>query len=195
VKRKPMHQVVPAAIMAGAVAVPVVTTVEILTHVAGRGSTTALQPSGSLALAPSRASSPGTGAPTPTSPGGARTYQGPVVNDPFGGVQATVTVSGKKITDVTISAPHDNPRSSSINQQAAPLLRSETLQAQSAQINGVSGATLTSQAYAQSLQTALDQARQAGNAPGGGASSSQAAGGGSPGVAQAPSISGSGGDD
>jgi uncharacterized protein with FMN-binding domain len=112
-----------------------------------------------------------------------------VINDPFGGVQATITVAGNRITNVSISAPQDNPRSASINQQAVPLLQQETLQAQSAQINLISGATLTSQAYAQSLQAALTQAHSQGNAPAGSSSSSQAAGSG-----QVSAISSSGDD-
>ena len=54
--------------------------------------------------------------------------------------------------------PFDHPRSEAISQYVEPLLRSEALQAQSAQIDLVSGATYTSDAYARSLQSALDQA-------------------------------------
>ena len=56
--------------------------------------------------------------------------------------------------------PSDATRSQMIAQYAAPILRSEALTAQSAQINLVSGATYTSEGYAQSLQAALDQARR-----------------------------------
>ncbi len=91
-------------------------------------------------------------------PATARTYAGPVEYDQYGAVQATITVSGGKVTAVAISAPEDNPRSADINTQAIPILQSETLQAQSASIDIVSGATYTSQAYEQSLQAALDQA-------------------------------------
>lgn len=188
-KRRKQHQLIPTIIMAGAAAVPVATTVEILTHVPGHGSTIALQPSQPVAARPTGPSSSGAGLPASTS-GGTHTYQGPTVNDPFGGVQATVVVAGKKIADVTIAAPQNNPSSASINQQAVPLLRSETLQAQSAQINTISGATYTSQAYAQSLQGALDQARSQGNAL---PSASQPSNGTSSGTAQA-SISVSGDD-
>jgi hypothetical protein len=66
---------------------------------------------------------------------------------------------------VDISAPQNNPVSSSINGQAVPLLRQETLRAQSANVNMISGATITSQAYIQSLQAALAQAQSGGNAP------------------------------
>jgi uncharacterized protein with FMN-binding domain len=191
-KRRRMHQVIPALIMAGAAAVPIATTIEILTHVPGGGGTIAMQPSTQVAALPSRPSSRTAG--SAASSGGTRTYQGQVVNDPFGGVQATITVTGKKITSVSISAPMNGGRSASINQQAIPYLQSETLQAQSAQINTVSGATLTSQAYVQSLQSALDQARSQGNLQTASASPSQSANGTSGGTAQAPSVSPSGDD-
>jgi uncharacterized protein with FMN-binding domain len=86
------------------------------------------------------------------------TFAGPAVSDPFGAVQTTVTVAHGKITNVSITAPKDNPVSSNINSQAVPYLRTETLTAQSASINSISGATLTSQAYVQSLQAALKSA-------------------------------------
>jgi len=69
-----------------------------------------------------------------------------------------VTVTGSRITNVepVVDTAYD-PRSSQINSYAEPLLVSETIEAQSAAINGVSGATFTSQAYVQSLQAALDK--------------------------------------
>jgi uncharacterized protein with FMN-binding domain len=69
-----------------------------------------------------------------------------------------VTVTGGKITNVqpVIDTAYD-ARSYQINSYAEPQLLSQTLQAQSASINGVSGASYTSQAYAQSLQAALDK--------------------------------------
>ncbi|GEM_PF-1677998 len=87
-----------------------------------------------------------------------KTYRGPAVADQYGIVQASVTVRGKRIVGVSISAPMDNPRSTMINQTATPILRSETLQAQSANVAVVSGATETSDAYMQSLQTVLQKA-------------------------------------
>lgn len=69
-----------------------------------------------------------------------------------------MTVSGSKITDVSVvRANVADPRSASIDQYAIPVLRSEALSAQGASIQGVSGASYTSQAYAQSLQSALDK--------------------------------------
>ena len=188
-KHHKAHQIVPALIMAGTAAIPVVTTVEILTHVPGAGSGIALPASAPVAAAPPKTSPQSSGGPNPASSGGTRTLQGPVVNGPFGAVQATITLTGKKITNVTISAPQDNPRSAGINQQAVPYLQSETLQAQSAQINAVSGATITSQAYAQSLQGALDQARSQVSAVAGGQQSSTGTAGASAGTAQSPSVS------
>ena len=86
-------------------------------------------------------------------------YTGQDVFTQFGDVQVKVTISGGKITDVQpLQVPFDRPRSAEISQYAVPQLHDETLQAQSAQIDGVSGATFTSEAYAQSLQAALDQA-------------------------------------
>jgi uncharacterized protein with FMN-binding domain len=83
---------------------------------------------------------------------------GPVVNTRFGPVQVEVTISGGKVADVTaVQLPFDHPRSQEISDYAAPILQSEAVQAQSAQIDLVSGATYTSIAYARSLQAALDQ--------------------------------------
>jgi uncharacterized protein with FMN-binding domain len=59
---------------------------------------------------------------------------------------------------VKISTSPENFRSQFIDQQAVPLLKQETLQAQSANIDTVSGATMTSEAYIQSLQAALKKA-------------------------------------
>ncbi len=87
------------------------------------------------------------------------TFTGSAVQTRYGTVQIQVTIANGKITAVQpLQYPSDNPRSSSISQSAIPTLIQETLQAQSAQVNAVSGATYTSQGYMQSLQSALDQA-------------------------------------
>ncbi len=86
-------------------------------------------------------------------------FTGQVVETRFGPVQVRVTISGGHLSDVqALQLPTDHMRSAEISQYAAPILRSEALQAQSAQIDLLSGATYTSDAYAQSLQSALDQA-------------------------------------
>ncbi|MHB8611266.1 MAG: FMN-binding protein [Candidatus Dormibacteraceae bacterium] len=70
-----------------------------------------------------------------------------------------VVISNGHITDVqAVTLPTDRAESAYISQQAGPLLRQEALQAQSANIDILSGATYTSQSYAQSLESALQQA-------------------------------------
>ena len=71
-----------------------------------------------------------------------------------------ITVSGGRIADVSVPEyPDSERRDQEINAQAIPQLVAETKAAQSAQIDMVSGATFTSNGYAQSLQSALDQAK------------------------------------
>jgi uncharacterized protein with FMN-binding domain len=83
--------------------------------------------------------------------------KGPVVSTRYGNVQVQVDTSGGRITDVVaLALPSDRRRSAEISSYAAPILHDEALQAQSAQIDVVSGATYTSDAYARSLQAALD---------------------------------------
>jgi uncharacterized protein with FMN-binding domain len=74
-------------------------------------------------------------------------------------VQVTITVAGGKITSVAVPQyPNGNGRDTEINAYALPILKQETLSAQSANIDTVSGATVTSDGYLQSLQAALDAA-------------------------------------
>jgi uncharacterized protein with FMN-binding domain len=101
----------------------------------------------------------GTGATDGTAQTQARTVTGPVVSTRFGTVQVAVTVEGGQLTDVTaLQLPAGDRRSASISSRVEPTLRSQALSAQSANIDGVSGATYTSAAYARSLQAALDSA-------------------------------------
>jgi uncharacterized protein with FMN-binding domain len=89
----------------------------------------------------------------------AATYQGTTVQTRFGAVQVQVTVSGGTITDVTpLQLTDDDRKSIQISNRAAPLLRTEVLAAQSAGVQTISGATVTSNAYLSSLQAALDAA-------------------------------------
>ena len=88
------------------------------------------------------------------------TYTSSVADAYYGNIQVQVTVSGGKLTDVQfLQHPNDNPTSSFINSQAMPILRSEALQAQSATVQGVSGASDSSAAFQQSLASALQQAQ------------------------------------
>lgn len=88
------------------------------------------------------------------------TYTGSVENAYYGNVQVQVTVSGGKIADAQfLQYPSDRSTSRYINQQAMPILVQEAIQAQSAQVDGVSGASDTSAAFQQSLASALSQAK------------------------------------
>ncbi|MEV7758799.1 FMN-binding protein [Microbacterium sp. NPDC089180] len=88
------------------------------------------------------------------------TYTGSSANTRYGPVQVQITVSGGSITDVQVPEyPSSNGRDQQINSRALPTLMQETIQAQSAQVDMVSGATYTSTGYRTSLQSALDQAR------------------------------------
>jgi uncharacterized protein with FMN-binding domain len=108
--------------------------------------------------ASSAASVPTTSTPTLAAPASA-TYLGAAENTRYGIVQVKITVAGKKITNVAfVQLTAFDSRSQQINSDAAPTLLQETLSAQSAQIDSVSGASYTSQGYLQSLQSALDKA-------------------------------------
>jgi uncharacterized protein with FMN-binding domain len=87
------------------------------------------------------------------------TFSGASVSTQFGDVQVELVVAAGKITDVkTIHLTDNGGRSIQISNYAAPILRSEVLQSQSARVSAVSGATYTSGAYLSSLQSAIDQA-------------------------------------
>jgi uncharacterized protein with FMN-binding domain len=106
-----------------------------------------------------RTQPPGTTpAPTKAAAKGSGTFTGAVVQEPYGLVQVQITLSAGKITDVTAVQLPTHGRSGFISQSAAPILQGEAISAQSASIDLVSGATYTSEAYAQSLQSAIDQA-------------------------------------
>ncbi len=89
--------------------------------------------------------------------GGTRTAAGPAVNYNYGVLSVSVAVSGSKMTKVGIASIDDGgmQRSQFIDEQAIPILEQEAMQAQSASIQGVSGASYTSAGFQQSLQGAL----------------------------------------
>jgi len=98
---------------------------------------------------------PGGGAAT----GSTATVTGDSTDTRWGPVQVQITVANRTITDVkVVDYPSGNRRDEEINAQALPILVQETLDAQSAHIDMVSGATVTSEGYLGSLQSALDQA-------------------------------------
>jgi FMN-binding protein len=106
--------------------------------------------------APSSAPSSGSG----SGPGsGSSKVTGDTAQTQWGPVQVRITVSGGKITHVTaVNYPNGNGRDQQINSYALPVLAQEALAAQSARIDHVSGATVTSDGYVQSLQSAIDKA-------------------------------------
>jgi uncharacterized protein with FMN-binding domain len=118
------------------------------------------------ATTPTTSAGPSPTSASPSSSGGtssaAKIYTGSVASTRWGDVQVAITVTGGKITDVAVPIyPSENGRDQEINAYALPVLRQETLAAQSASIDTVSGATVTSDGYLQSLQAALDAAHLA----------------------------------
>ena len=102
----------------------------------------------------SASASSGSGASTAT-----RTITGAVETTMYGPMQVKVTLDGTKITNVSVvQETNDGQESQQIDSFSVPKLTAETLTAQSARIDAVSGATQTSQGYIGSLQSALDQA-------------------------------------
>ena len=109
------------------------------------------------------AGNPSTGSSSSSSSGSgsdaARTVDGPVISTRWGPVQVRITTDGSTLTGVEmLQYPSGNGRDQQINDYALPILVSETMDAKSANIDMVSGATVTSEGYLQSLQAALDEA-------------------------------------
>jgi uncharacterized protein with FMN-binding domain len=102
---------------------------------------------------PKAASSGGAGSAAPT------TVTGNVVQTVYGPVQVAITVANRRITAARVPVyPDGSPHDQQINSYALPQLIQETVAADSANINAVSGATYTSQGYVSSLQSAIDKA-------------------------------------
>lgn len=114
-------------------------------------------------------SNPGTVAGSSTSPSSSAgttayqdgSYTGSTVDaSGYGPVQVQAVISGGKLTDVKfLQMPSDQQHSQEVTAQAEPLLQQEAIQAQSANIDTVTGATQDTAAFTQSLQDALSQAR------------------------------------
>jgi uncharacterized protein with FMN-binding domain len=96
---------------------------------------------------------------TTAAPSVARSATGTATNYSYGILAVKVTVSGSTITNVSIASINDggNPRSEYIDQQSIPQLEQQALSAQSANIQGVSGASFTTAGFEQSLQSALSK--------------------------------------
>ncbi|AOT02741.1 FMN-binding protein [Arthrobacter sp. U41] len=114
---------------------------------------------GKAAATTSAATSSGALSGSGTGGGAGGTFAGSVVQTRFGAVQVQITVKAGAITDVTaLRLTDDDRKSAQISKRAAPVLRAAVIKAQSAQVQTVSGATVTSDAYLSSLQAALDAA-------------------------------------
>jgi uncharacterized protein with FMN-binding domain len=114
---------------------------------------------GGAAAVPATAPAAGAKRKTAAQPAGpVRQITGVVEQYGYGELSVTVTVRGNKITGVTVPVLRTaEPYSQQLAAQVLPTLKSEVLAAHSARINAVSGATYTSQAYADSIQSALDK--------------------------------------
>ncbi|MGX6607566.1 FMN-binding protein [Micromonosporaceae bacterium Da 78-11] len=112
-------------------------------------------------VVPAASSAPPSGSPSRKPAVRTTTVNGTVAQTRWGPVQIQAMITGKKITDVRVlQHPTGNSHDDQINADALPKLRQQVLQAQSARIDGVSGATVTSDGYRQSLQAALDAAHR-----------------------------------
>lgn len=110
---------------------------------------------------PATSTAPDAGTPSSSSSSaaGGGTFTGQSADTRWGPVQVRITVADGKITDVeAVEYPQENHHDVEINSWALPALRQEVLAAQSARVDAVSGATVTSDGYLTSLQSAIDQA-------------------------------------
>ena len=130
----------------------------VLNAVASPASTVGSGFGGTTTTAPT-----GTGPSTvPTGPGSGtiQSFTGPSEQYGYGALSVKVTLQGSRIVDVsTASLQTLESYSQQLAQQVIPILKGEVLAAQSTQVNGLSGATYTVQAYLTSLQSALDSAK------------------------------------
>ncbi|MFE2971621.1 FMN-binding protein [Streptomyces sp. NPDC059340] len=122
------------------------------TEVAAPASTPSSSSSSSPSPSSPSSSSPSSSSPSSSSAAASRVVQGSTVNTSKGAVQVEVTFEGDKISSVRMLQQPNHPQTTA----AVPKLIQETLQAQSADIDSVSGATITSDGYVTSLQAALD---------------------------------------
>jgi uncharacterized protein with FMN-binding domain len=148
----------------------VMSTLTVVTLLFGYHTSTSSQAAAgaeSSALAPVASGTGGTSSTDGTSstgssssdPGSGTTVTGDEASTRWGPVQVQLSVSGGTITDVTVvEYPNGNGRDQEINARALPILVQETLDAQGDGIDMVSGATVTSEGYLESLQSALDKA-------------------------------------
>ncbi|MFM8842755.1 MAG: FMN-binding protein [Actinomycetota bacterium] len=124
-----------------------------------KNSSTTSQPQNQNTATQEATSSPTPVATTKQSSGITGTFKGDTSQTRWGPVQVEIVVTNGKITDVkTLQYPNGDRRSQNISSQVIPWLQEETLQVQSANISGISGATYTSMGFQNSLASALQKA-------------------------------------
>lgn len=129
----------------------------------GTGSSTVAGQSAGTSTGTSAGTTNGSGASSATgtqsgTTTGTKTIVGSTVQTPYGPLQVSVTFTNGKISAVkALQTPNRHGTSVQINAYATPILAKEAVAANSANIDTVSGATFTSEAYAQSLQSAIDK--------------------------------------
>jgi uncharacterized protein with FMN-binding domain len=121
------------------------------------------QPTPADTPTPAASATPATAAtatptPVPTNKPANGSFTGALIPTQFGDVQVRVVITSGRVTDVSaLQMPTDRARSAEITQYVTPVLHDEVIQAQSARIDVISGATFTSEAYAESVNDALRQ--------------------------------------
>jgi len=89
------------------------------------------------------------------------TFTGAAIQEPWGTFEVQVVIADGRISTVNLVESPSDRHSTRINDVAVPLLTESAIATQSASVDAVSGATWTSESYAESLQAALDAARAA----------------------------------
>jgi len=147
--------------IAGVIVLPRPSTPQQVAVAGNAAATGSASGAGSTAAAATTTSTPPSSASTraASTKRAARSFTGSLATDQYGQLQVKLSVKNGRITKVgfTTFVANDG-HSVQIDQSAAPVLIRETIAAQSAHIQGVSGATYTSNAYQQSLQAAIDKA-------------------------------------
>ena len=94
---------------------------------------------------------------------GSRSFLGPAMTTPFSAIQVRAFFTGRRLTGIeTVLLSGDGPHTEALNARAEPILRESALEAGSADVDVVSGATSTSEIWLDSLQGAIDKARRRG---------------------------------
>ncbi|MEV8541373.1 FMN-binding protein [Streptomyces sp. NPDC051572] len=146
-----MKRVIPVLVLSVAGLIPVWRYEPSIGTTTSSTSTTTTEAVSTPTPTPTATSSSSGSASTPSA-SSKKVVQGAAINTSKGTVQVQVTFEGDKISSVSMLQQPDHPQTTA----AVPVLIEETLKAQSSKIDTVSGATITSDAYVQSLQAAID---------------------------------------